>query len=266
MSFTINRRGLGLMLCSAFLLSGLFSVAWAADEWGTLKGKFVFDGKAPTPEKLNVSKEPMCLQPPAVVDESLVVSDKGGLANVIVWVRGPKDVKVHPDYQKTAKDKVVLDNQHCRFEPHVVAMRTSQPLEVKNSDPFAHNTNFASGANVLPNQVIPANSSDTKTLSSPENLPLGVACNIHTWMKGWLLVRPDPYFAVSDKDGNFEIKNLPAGTELEFQVYHEKSGYVQKAKIDGKDPGWARGRFKMTIKPGDNNLGEIKLDPTQFNK
>ena len=55
-------------------------------------------------------------------------------------------------------------------------------------------------------------------------------------MKARLLVRPDPYFAVSDKDGNFEIKNLPAGTELEFQVWQEKSGYVEKAKIDGKDP------------------------------
>ncbi len=47
------------------------------------------------------------MQPPAIVDESLVVSDKGGLANVFVWVRGPKDVKVHPDYEKTAKDKAI---------------------------------------------------------------------------------------------------------------------------------------------------------------
>jgi hypothetical protein len=201
-----------------------------------------------------------------VVDESLVVGDKGGLANVVIWVRGPKDVKVHPDYAKTAKDKVTLDNQHCRFQPHVTTMRTSQPLEVKNSDPFAHNTNIAGVANSLPNQVIPANSSDTKAVALPENLPVGVTCNIHGWMKGWLLVRSDPYFAVSDKDGNFEIKNLPAGTELEFQVYQEKTGYVQKAKIDGKDAGWVRGRFKMKIKPGDNDLGEVKLDPTQFNK
>jgi hypothetical protein len=261
-----SRKVFGRVLFSALCLALTSSIAAAADEWGNLKGRFVFDGKAPTPEALNVSKEPTCMQPPTIVNESLVVSDKGGLANVLVWVRGPKDVKVHPDYAKTAKDKVVLDNQHCRFEPHVLAMRTSQPLEVKNSDPFAHNTNFASGANALGNQVISANSSDTKTLSLPENLPLGVSCGIHTWMTGWLLVRSDPYFAVSDKDGTFEIKNLPAGTELEFQVYQEKTGYVQKAKIGGKDAGWTRGRFKMTIKPGDNDLGEIKLDPTQFNK
>jgi hypothetical protein len=261
-----SRKVFGRVLFSALCLALTSSIAAAADEWGNLKGRFVFDGKAPTPEALPVSKEPLCLQPPTVVDESLVVNDKGGLANVVVWVRGPKDLKINPDYEKAAKDTVTLDNKHCRFEPHVVAMRTSQPLEVKNSDPFAHNTNIAGVANSLPNQVIPANSSDTKAVALPEALPVGVTCNIHGWMKGWLLVRPDPYFAVSDKDGNFEIKNLPAGTELEFQVYHEKSGYVQKAKIDGKDPMWTRGRFKMTIKPGDNNLGEIKLEPTQFNK
>ena len=46
----------------------------------------------------------------------------------------------------------------------------------------------------------------------------------------------------------------------------EKPGNVAKAKIDGKDAGWTRGRFKYTIKAGNNDLGEIKLDPAQFNK
>ena len=47
-------------------------------------------------------------------------------------------------------------------------------------------------------------------------------------MSARLVVRPNPYFAVSDAKGNFEIKDLPAG-ELEFQVWHEHCGYVQKA-------------------------------------
>ncbi len=260
------RKVFGRVLCLALCLALTSSIAAAADEWGNLKGRFVFDGKAPTPATLDVSKEPVCTQPPAVINESLLVSDKGGLANVVVWVRNPKNVKVHPDYAKTEKDPVTIDNKHCRFEPHIVTMRTSQSLEVKNSDPVPHNTNIHGVANSVPNQIIPANSSDTKMLPLPESIPVEVNCNIHGWMTGRLLVRPDPYFAVSDKDGNFEIKNLPAGTELEFQVWQEKSGYVEKAKIDGKDPMWTRGRFKMTIKPGDNNLGEVKLDPTQFNK
>jgi len=262
---TDYRRIFVWALVSVFCLVAASATAQAADEWGNLKGRFVFDGKAPTAARLDASKEPVCNQPPAIFDQSLVVSDKGGLADVVVWVR-TKDVKVHPDFAKTAKDKVTIDNKHCVFEPHVVTMRTTQTLEVKNSDPVPHNTNINGAANSVPNQVIPANSSDDKTLPLPELIPVEVNCNIHGWMRARVLVRPDPYFAVSDKDGNFEIKNLPAGTELEFQVWQEKSGYVEKAKIDGKDPKWTRGRFKMTIKPGDNNLGEIKLDPTQFNK
>ncbi len=173
---------------------------------------------------------------------------------------------MNPDYSKSANGKEVLDNHHCRFEPHVLAMRNTQTLEVKNSDPMGHNTNLALVANAPFNVVIPANSNSDKKLDSAESTPSTVTCNIHPWMKAYVLVRPDPYFAVSDKDGNFEIKNLPAGKEIEFQVWQEKSGNVEKANVAGKAVDWKRGRFKMMIKPGANDMGEIKLEPSQFNK
>ena len=234
-----------------------------ADDWGTLSGRFIFDGKAPAPEAITPNKDlEVCGKHP-LVDESLVVGPDGGLANVFVWVR-TKNVKVAPEYEKTAKDKVVLDNHNCRFEPHALAMRTTQQLEVKNADPVAHNTNADLQVNAPFNGIIPAGSSNDMTLAAAETVPAKISCNIHPWMLGYLLVRPDPYFAVSDKDGKFQIKDLPAGTELEFQVWHEKPAYVKKASIDGKDAGWKNGRFKYTIKPGENNLGDIKLDPAQF--
>ena len=71
-----------------------------------------------------------------------------------------------------------------------------------------------------------------------------------------VLVRHNPYAAVTDDDGNFTIKDLPAGKELEFQLWQEKSGYLKEAKnkdvkVDKK------GRFKMNVKPGENNLGDF---------
>lgn len=257
----LNHRNISPAAILAICLIGRIS---QADDWGTLKGRFLYDGKPPVPAKLDVTKEPACTQPPAVIDESVTVAPDGGMADIIVWVR-TNNVKVHPDYAKTANEKAILDNKHCRFEPHVLGMRVSQPLEVKNSDNFAHNTNIAARNNALPNQVIPAMGNNQLKVSQAETLPAEVACNIHPWMKGWLLVRPDPYFAVSGKDGKFEIKDLPAGTELEFQAWHGPNpGYVAKAKIKDKDAGWTRGRFKMTLKPGDNDLGDIKLDSSQF--
>lgn len=238
----------------------------AAEEWGTLSGRFVYDGKAPAPQHLSIVKDQeVCSKPPTLVDESLLVDDKGGLADVVIWVR-TKDVKVNPEYDKTAKDKAVLDNHHCRFDPHVLGMRDTQPLEIKNSDPMGHNTNLQLTANAPFNVIIPASTSTDKKIDNPELGPATVTCNIHPWMKAYVLVRPNPYFAISDKDGKFEIKDLPAGKELEFQVWQEKAGNVEKANVGGNAADWKRGRFKMTIKSGANNMGEIKLEPSQFNK
>jgi hypothetical protein len=253
-------------LCFAALVIPFVVVSAArADDWGTLTGRFVYDGKAPPEATITPNKDlEVCGKHP-LYDESLVVGSDGGVANVFIWNR-TKDVKVAPEYAATAKDKAVLDNHNCRFQPHALAMRTSQPLEVKNSDPMGHNTNLALLVNPPQNGIIPAGSDHDLDLSLPENIPATVTCNIHPWMRAYLLVRPDPYFAVSDKDGKFEIKDLPAGSELEFQVWQEKAGNVDKVSIGGKDAKWKRGRFKYTIKPGANDLGDIKLDPAQFNK
>ncbi|HEY2760272.1 MAG TPA: hypothetical protein VGI75_06005 [Pirellulales bacterium] len=252
-----------IAIASAVACLGLIAQHAQADDWGTLSGRFIYDGKAPAAEAITPNKDlEVCGKHP-LVDEGLVVGPDGGLANVFVWVR-TKNVKVAPEYEKTAKDKVVLDNKNCRFEPHALAMRNSQQLEVKNDDPVSHNTNADLQVNSPFNGIIPAGSSNDMKLASAETTPVKISCNIHPWMLGYLLVRPDPYFAVSDKDGKFQIKDLPAGTELEFQVWHEKPAYVKKAKIDDKDAGWKNGRFKYTIKAGDNNLGDIKLDPSQF--
>ena len=255
----------GLSIIAAVVVAVGFSQAAQADDWGTLTGRFVYDGKAPTPAKITPDKDQEVCGKHPLNDESLVVDDKGGLANVFIWVRS-KDVKVAPGYEAKAKDKAVLDNHDCRFEPHALAMRTTQPLDVKNSDPMGHNTNAALVVNSPFNGIIPSKSEHDVELSQAETMPATITCNIHPWMKAYLLVRPDPYFAVSDKDGKFEIKDLPVGKELEFQVWQEKAGNVAKANVSGKDGGWTRGRFKYTIKPGANDMGDIKLDASQFNK
>jgi hypothetical protein len=78
-------------------------------------------------------------------------------------------------------------------------------------------------------------------------------------MRGYILPRDNPYAAVTGDDGSFEIKDIPAGT-WEFQVWQEVAGYL------AAKPEWKKGKFKLEIKPGDNDLGTIQVPADLFKK
>ena len=90
-----------------------------------------------------------------------------------------------------------------------------------------------------------------------------VACNIHPWMKAYVLIQEHPYMALSGKDGIVEIKNVPAGKH-EFIFWHEKLRYLRKMKIgDGSTS--KKGRLKLTVKSGDaNDLGEVHIPASKL--
>ncbi len=83
-------------------------------------------------------------------------------------------------------------------------------------------------------------------------LHVPIACNYHPWESAYILPLDHPYVDITKMDGTFRIPKLPVG-KLEFQVWHEKIGYLST-------PEWKKGRFKMTVKPGINDLGAIKID------
>lgn len=252
-------RAVGVV-SSAFLLCGMAS----ADEWATLKGKFVFGGTAPAAGELKADKDVEVCGKHKLLAEELVVGADKGVANVVVFVRD-KGVKVNPEAAKSAAAKVVLDNKDCRFEPHVAFVQVGQDLVVKNSDTVGHNSNIATVKNAPSNNLIPAGGEAALKFTSDEAVPAQVTCNIHPWMKAWLVVRPNPYGAVSKADGTFEIKDLPVG-EVELQFWHEKAGYLGEMTIGGKAEKASKGRKKVAIAAGGTDLGEIVLDAAVFQK
>jgi hypothetical protein len=237
----------------------------SAGEWGTLTGRIVYEGTPPKPEPIDRSKDANCKE--KLTTENLVVGDKGGLANAVIMLR-TKNVPVNPEYEKTADADVTLDNKNCRFEPHIQMVRLSQKLLIKNSDPTGHNTNLAplQMQNPAINPILAANSDPVAYhFSAEEALPVKVGCNIHPWMGAWVIARKDPYAAVTDKDGKFTIKDLPAGKELEFRLWQESSGYLKNATFKGGKSD-TRGTFKYKLKPGENDLGDIKVSGSIFKK
>lgn len=256
-----------LTILTAVVL-GLFA-SQAHAQWGTLSGQFVYDGKAPTPKPAVINKDVAVCGKHNLVNEDLVVNpENGGIANVAIYLyvaRGKKAPTAHPDYAKTATEEVTLDNTNCRFEPHVVTLRTTQTLLIGNQDTVGHNTKIDALKNIPINPILPAKGVIKQKFPKEERLPVLVSCSIHPWMNARVVIRESPYMAVTDKDGKFEIKNLPVG-EHTFQVWQEAAGYISAVSIDGKATKWAKGRFKYTVNDGDNDMGVIKVSPSLFKK
>lgn len=245
---------------AAFVLMLLTLAAAAqanAAEWGSLKGRFLVDGKPAELKPLLVdSKDPFCAkQTPA--NESIVLGKNNELANVVAYLYLPRrgKVEIHPDYEAALSEPVVLDNTGCQFKPHVTLVRVGQKFIVKNSDPTSHNTNLRIFGQ---NPVVPANSQIEIKANKEGRLPEPVQCNIHTFMLGHLLSQNHPYMAASGEDGTFEIKNLPAGKHT-IQLWHEASGYLKDVSSKGGKAD-RTGKLNVTIAAGKTlDLGDIKV-------
>jgi hypothetical protein len=235
-------------------------VAHAAesDGWGDLVGRFVYNGTPPVRKKLVVNKDVECCGKFDIRDESLMVDQNGGLGNMFVYVR-TKRVTVCPEVEQSASEKVVLDNRDCIFKPHcMIIWYSKQIFEIINSDPVAQNVAFTPIFDTPANIVLPVGGKATHKFNRNQTIPAKILCNYHPWESAYILPRDNPYMAISKSDGTFRISKLPVG-ELEFQAWHERVGYLTT-------PEWSRGRFKMEIKPGVNDLGAIKCDPSTFEK
>ena len=104
-----------------------------------------------------------------------------------------------------------------------------------------------------------------KVFEKTEPYPAEVACNVHPWMKSYLLIRDNPYMAKTGKDGSFEIKNLPAG-KLEFIFWHESKGVLRSVAV-GDTKTDRKGRAKLTIPAGETlDLGDIKVSAKALGK
>jgi hypothetical protein len=241
------------------LLGLAASGAALAADTAALKGRFVLDGTAPAPTPLAGTDKDGCNKH-NLVDEKISIGENGGVRNVFVYAR-TKGLKG----PKPKEEKVILDNKNCRFEPHAMIYQIGQKLELKNSDPFGHNSNIQPFSGSAVNPLLPSGSTIDVAFTSAESLPTKVGCNIHPWMGAWVLIRKDPFAAVSGKDGSFEITDLPVGKQIEFQLWQEAAGNLKGLTFKGGKAD-TKGRFKIKLKAGANDLGEIKVPLSALNK
>jgi hypothetical protein len=214
--------------------------------WATLKGKFVFDGAAPSLPPITPTNVPGGCGMSQFPNQSLLVGPGGGLQNVVIFLKKPViDLEGNPRInEETPPLPTLFDQKNCIFTSHVLAVQAKKDISFKNSDPVSHNTN-----NKFFNSLIPPGESLTFAFPKGESRPLETSCTIHPWMKAYIFVRDDPYVAVSQKDGTFEIKNLPAETEITLVVWHEKA---PGGKLQDSGGLLKRGEYKVKLTEGQD--------------
>jgi plastocyanin len=205
---------------SAVKAGGPPTSANKATSTATLRGVVKFEGRAPKAKPINMAADPSCAKqhPTPVLSQEVVTDAKGGLQNVIVFVAdGLSQQTFEPPSQP-----VVLDQKGCMYQPHVLAMQANQRMEVVNDDPTSHNIHPVPANNREWNKSEPPGSKAEETFLR-EEIAIPVKCNIHPWMRGYVAVFKHPYFAVTGKDGSFELSSLPPGTYT-IKAWHEKLG------------------------------------------
>lgn len=198
----------------------------------TITGKVLLEGTPPAPTSIKTESDPACTEANKDLKSETFVVDSGGLENVFVYIKDGLGNKYIFD---TPTEPVKLDQKGCHYVPHVVGVRTTQPLEIINSDNTMHNVHGRPEANREFNfgQMVAGMKNDV-TFTVPEVL-VPFKCDVHSWMYSYVGVVDNPYFAVTSNGGKFELKTIPPGTYT-VEAVHEKLGrQSQQVTLGEKD-------------------------------
>ena len=193
---------------------------------GSISVTISFTGTPPPRAIIDMDMDPGCAlaaKGPNLAE--VVVVNQGKLENVFVYVKDGLESYAVPKPTQPA----ALDQVGCRYTPHVLGLVAGQTLRILNSDNTMHNVHPVPQNNPQWNESqMPKGEPKERTFANPELL-LPITCNQHPWMKMYVNVVSNPFFAVSDDKGNFSIQGLPPGTYT-IAAVHEKLG-TQEMKV-----------------------------------
>lgn len=181
----------------------------SAAETGQITGMISFQGQKPEVYPISMANDPVCetLHEKPVMPKDGRVNPDGTLPNAFVYLKS-SDGKLP---STPPPNPVILTEKGCEYQPHVLGVMVGQPFEVVNMDPTTHNIHVLPKINPQWNvSQLPGSASVVRKFADPE-IMIPVRCNIHPWMKAYVGVVDNPFYAVTGSKGIFTLKNVPPG-------------------------------------------------------
>ena len=255
-----------IRLITNFLLAAIVSVAFVAPanaakpgkykevdvaDGGTVKGKVSFKGDIPADgvEKILITKNAdVC----GKGEREVVWVDvkDGALRGVFVFIAKIEEGK---KWDKPKSGKYLVNQKGCRFRPWAQVVRPG-PIVIRNSDPgVLHNINARELIGVEKGRVVKKtlfnfgqpDPGDIKDKIKPRRSSyIGINCEAHNFMFGYMLAPSHPYAVVVGDDGSFSIDNIPPG-KYTLKAWHPRYG-VKKAKITVSAKGSVDANFEFS--------------------
>jgi plastocyanin len=209
---------------------------------GSVTGRISFEGAVPKAAPITMASDPNCEKLGVAVTETIVVGADGGLKNVFVYVKdGLGDLRF-----PVPATPVVLDQQGCRYVPHVLGVQTGQPIDIVSSDQTLHNIHAIPQANREFNTGQPVPGVPHRHTFSTREVMVPFKCDVHRWMNAYVGVLDHPFYAVTSEAGDFALQGLPPGTYT-IEAWHEKLGtQTHTLTIGEKETRSVQFSFKVT--------------------
>jgi hypothetical protein len=184
---------------------------------GTISGTVRWSGPLPNELNFPVTKDPLICDPESrkmISLDRLIVGPKQGVANTIVYLKNISTGKT----MDLPQQRRHLDQVNCRYIPHILLVPLNGVLEMESSDATLHTIHMEGAATF--NLAFPfTHRITTRVMSTPGLVDL--RCNGgHIWMSAEMMVVQHPYYAVTDESGEFELRDVPAGT-YQIMAWHE---------------------------------------------
>jgi plastocyanin len=199
--------------------------AAATDGPGVIRGTVKLVGRPPPTRAITMDSDPYCARQQGDTNGEVVASASGALKNVAVRVVDGLTARYSP-----RAEEVVMDQQACMYRPRVLVAQAGQTVLIKNSDQTLHNIHTYRGAVTVFNLAEVSGMPPIRKKFASDGEVVKFKCDVHPWMTGYLVVTDNPFFAVTDGEGKFTIRGLPAG-HYTVEIWHERLGR-QKAEVD----------------------------------